>query len=723
VIKKAKGKMTLDGVLDEPDWQTAQVSSPFWQSSPYDTAYSEVTTEVRLTFDDNNFYVSAKCFQPKGTYVVQSLKRDFGPGTTDLFGIIIDTYGDKQNGFSFAVSPYGVQREGLISNGNNFATDWDNRWYSKVENYDEYYIVEIALPFKTLRYSQIPLKDELGNDIWHINFFRFFQKRSPPERSTWAYLPRFSSGNNVAFTGKLIWETPPPKPRANIAVIPYVLGSLNKDILNKKTAVTEGGAGIDAKIALSSSLNLDLTLNPDFAQVDVDKQQTNLSRFELLFPERRQLFLENSDLFGTFGFGNVNPFFSRRIGIGSKGEKVPILAGARLTGKLGNNWRVGLMNIQTDVNKTAKIGASNFTTAAVQRKVFTRSNIGWIFVNKENFKTDSTGENNWNIDKQSYNRIIGVDYNLFSKDGTWQGKAFYHRAITPPQLGKRIDPYTMAAFIDYGTQKFNFTSSYEMVGKDYIAQAGYVPRTDYYRTEPNFSFIFYPKSKVVNSWSIGMDGDIRWRKTDDKLTDWDFSPITFNMVFKNNAKLGIRPIRFDYTYLFEDFDPTNTGGKKLLTGTSYTYPASRITFNSDTRKTFYYLFDARMGRYFNGKIQSLASTWSYRYQPYGIFSVDINYNRINLPEGYNDRTLWLIGPKIDLSFTRDIFFTTFIQYNNQINNVNLNARFQWRFAPVSDLFIVYTDNYFAVDDDILGYRSFQTKNRGVVLKCTYWLNL
>jgi hypothetical protein len=282
-VKKAQGMIILDGVLGEEDWQTAELASPFLQSSPYDTTYSTIKTEVRITFDDNNIYVGAKCLQKKGTYVVQSLKRDFGPGTTDLFGVIIDTYGDKQNAFSFAVSPLGVQREGLISNGNEFTTDWDNKWYSKVETFDDFYIVELAIPFKTIRYNHTA-----GVNEWNINFLRFNQSVTPPERSTWAFLPRFASGNNVAFMGRLIWETPPPKPRANIALIPYVLGSLNKDVLAKKPVITEGVAGFDAKIAIGSSMNLDLTVNPDFAQVDVDRQQTNLSRFELFFPEKRQ---------------------------------------------------------------------------------------------------------------------------------------------------------------------------------------------------------------------------------------------------------------------------------------------------------------------------------------------------------------------------------------------------------------------------------------------------
>ncbi len=724
-IKKAKGKITLDGVLDEPDWAAAELASPFWQSIPYDTSFAITKTESRWTFDDNNIYISAKCFQKRDKYVVLSLKRDFGPGTTDLFGVIIDPFADKQNAFSFATSPFGVQREGLISNGNVFTTDWDNKWSLKIKNEENFWTVEMAIPFKTIRYNNSE------NSVWNINMLRYDQSRPVAERSTWAYLPRFASGNNIAFSGQLIWDNPPPKPSSNVSVIPYLLGSFNKDFLNKKPLDTEGGIGGDAKIAITSALNLDLTINPDFAQVEVDKQVTNLSRFELFFPERRQFFLENADLFGSFGFDNINPMFTRRIGLATDKDgntvKVPILLGARLSGKLDNNWRIGVMDIQTGVNRDLNLPATNFLATAIQRKIFSRSLLSFTFINKNNFNSDTLGNNTWELDKNGYNRVLGLDYNLASKDGKWQGKFFYHRSISTPSvlnsLGDSKSPFATAGFIRYNNTNFNFETGIENVGKSYNAEVGYVPRRNYYRIEPQFNFVFYPKSTIINSYSFGMDGDSRFRRDDYKTTDWDFSPLEFFLFFKNNAKFSLIPCRWDYTYLDKNFDPTNTGGKELLNGTNYTYRSIRTTFQTDTRKHLSALTQWRYGQYFNGKINSLQTTLSYRLQPYGVISLDVNYNYINLPEGFNDRKLWLIGPKFDMSFNKDLYFTTFIQYNNQRNNINLNARLQWRFAPVSDLFIVYTDNYFAVDDITNDYRAFQVKNRGLVLKCTYWLNL
>jgi hypothetical protein len=716
-IKKALSPITLDGNLTESDWAAAEKTTPFLESSPYDTGYAQSKTVLSLTFDDENIYIGATCFQKREKYVVVSLKRDFAPGTTDLLGILFDTFGDKQNAFSFAVSPLGVQREGLIANGNEFSSDWDNRWRTKVVNASDFWTVEIAIPFKTIRYKP-------ESSTWNINFLRFDQSVPVAERSTWSFLPRFSNGNNVAFSGQLVWETPPPKAGANIALVPYVLGEVQQQNVPVKNRDEGFGVGLDAKIALGSAMALDLTLNPDFAQVEADKQVTDLSRFELSFPEKRQFFLENADLFGNFGFGNINPLFSRRIGLAldsaNNSVRVPILGGLRLTGKLDKSWRLGFMDIQTKGESALKLPATNFMATALQRKVFSRSLISMIVVNKQNFGVDSLGKTIWEAQSNGFNRLVGLDYTLASKDGKWQGKAFYHRSWKPKTLN---DPFATAANIRYSSNRFYFYTGIEKVGEGFSADVGFVPRNNYYRAEPFFRFIFYPKSGRVNTWNVGTDGDIRFRITDNKRTDWDFSPLIFNITFQNNARVNFTPLRFDYIYLTGDFDPTKTDGKKLLAGTQYTYPSARANFQSDTRKAFSYAISSRFGNYFNGKIVETTLNAAYRYQPYGVLALDISYNNIQLPDGYKSAQLWVISPRADVSFTRNIFFTTLVQFNNQTNNLNLNARFQWRFAPVSDLFLVYTQNTFATDDALRGHEAYESKNRALVLKLNYWLNL
>jgi hypothetical protein len=720
-IKKAIGKIVLDGKIDEPDWQTANIATNFWQGQPYDTSFAIRKTEARVTFDDNFLYVSGVCYQPK-KYVVVSLKRDFQGGTTDIFSINIDTFKDKQNAFNFAVSPYGVQRDGLVAYGNELSTDWDNKWYSKVVNYEDRWIVEMAIPFKTLRYKPVE-----GQNEWLVNFLRFDQSQTKAERSSWCPIPRNFAGNSIAFSGTLVWQTPPPQPGANISIIPYLLGGLDKDFVKNTPSGTDKNVGFDAKIGITPSLNLDLTVNPDFAQVEVDQQVQNLSRFEVSFPEKRQFFLENSDLFGSFGFDNITPFFSRRVGLAyntktDQNERIPILFGARLSGRLDKNWRVGFLSMQTAAKENFNLPGANFGMLAVQRRVFARSNVAFMMVNKQNWLYDTLQKGNAGIDPKGYARIIGLEYNLASLDGKWSGKAFYHRLLVPQVADGQ---FAGAAYLEYNSTTWNMGGGYETVGQGYddANQIGYVSRDNYWRVEPNIFYSFYPKSNLINTLSVGIDGDFIWRRTDNKQLDWDFSPVFFNIRFQSSAQLRISPRRWNYTYLFDDFDPTRKGAGKLKENTEYTYSETRIVFTSNARKPLFYTIQARLGEYYAGSIFQLVSSFSYRYQPYGVFTIQSSYNKIKQPYGMSE--LLLIGPKVDLSFSRNVFFSTFAQYNNLSNNVNVNARFQWRFKPASDLFIVYTENYTADATTIENryFNSFQSKNRALVLKLTYWLNI
>lgn len=726
-IKKAIGKMVLDGKLDEADWKNAEVATNFRQSLPYDTSLAINQTEARITFDDNYLYVSGVCTQSR-KYVVVSLKRDYQGGTTDIFGVNLDSFQDKLNAFNFTVSPLGVQRDALVSNGSDVSTDWDNKWYSKVTNYDDHWVVEMAIPFKTIRY-----KVNENTNEWLVNFTRYDQSQKLAERSNWAGLPRFTSGNNLNFSGTMVWDNPPPKPGANISLIPYLLGSLDQDFQNKKALNTDRSVGFDAKIAVTPSLNLDVTVNPDFAQVEVDKQVQNLSRFEVSFPEKRQFFIENADLFGSFGTDNITPFFSRRVGLAynsktDQNERIPILFGTRLSGRLNKDWRIGFLTMQTGSKESFNLPSANYLMTAVQRRVFGRSNIGFVFTNKQNWNYDTLNHENVGVNANGYTRVVGLDYNLNSADGKWTGKFFYHRAITPKTQDGQ---YAGSAIINYESQKWSVTQGYEIVGQGYSVanQMGYVNRDNYYRTEPNIAYKFYPKSQLINTLRVGIDGDFFWRIKDNQALDWDFSPIFFGINFQSSASIRITPWRIDYTYLFSDFDPTRKGGGILKAGTEYTYSGFRINFISNPRRKFAYTLAGRLGEYFGGQIQQLNTNVSYRYQPYGVFSVDASYNKITQPYGASE--LILLRPKIDLSFSKSVFFSTLVQYNNLSNNLSVNSRFQWRFKPASDFFVVYTDNYYATEvygNDNLGNRylansSLQTKNRAIVFKLTYWLNV
>ncbi|MDB5262443.1 MAG: hydrolase, partial [Adhaeribacter sp.] len=462
-------------------------------------------------------------------------------------------------------------------------------------------------------------------------------------------------------------------------------------------------AGADVKIGITSALNLDLTINPDFSQVEVDRQVTNLERFELFFPERRQFFLENADLFANFGYGTIRPFFSRRIGL-----NVPIRAGARLSGKLNKDWRIGLMDMQTAGVEEQDLPAQNFAIVSLQRRVFSRSNIGILFVNKEslNYPTHS---DTLTPSYTRYNRNVGLEYNLASANNVWTGKAFVLKSFSPDKSGQDL---VQAAHLEYRSRKWNLLLQEEYVGKNYTAEVGYVPRSNYYKINPLASYSFFPKGSSILSHgpkvSLTHFFDDKLQKTD------NLNMLLYTLSFRSQ---GVFTVGFDdeYVKLLQPFDPTNSGKDTLSRGTEHHWKAWRTEFVSKPQSLFTYAFNTRSGSYYaNGSRLNLAGQIGYRFQPFVKLLANVSYNDIRLPEPWGSTKFWLVGSQLDLTLTNKIFFSSFFQYNEQTNNINLNTRFQWRYQPASDLFIVYTDNYLPAP--------FSVRNRALVLKLTYWWN-
>jgi hypothetical protein len=698
LIRKANGPINVDGILDESAWKVADVADNFHRVLPIDTGYATSTSEVFLTYTEDKIFIGIICYDElPGEDIVESLRRDFSFGANSNFLVFIDPFDDKTNGFSFGASRAGAQWDGLLADGGTNGVDlkWDNKWDLAVTDSGDKWIIEMGIPFKTIRYKQ-------GITTWGINFSRLDLKRN--EKSSWTPVQRQFPTSSLAFTGVLEWDAPPPNPGTNISLIPYMLGSAAKDFENNGADKQTFDAGIDAKIAITSSLNLDLTVNPDFAQAEVDEQITNLDRFELFFPEKRQFFLENNDLFANFGFDRMRPFFSRRIGLES-----PIVAGARLSGKINKDWRIGLMNITTLKVDSAELPAQNYTVAALQRRVFDRSNISLIITNRDAIKLDQMQFDSASTNQSQYNRLIGLDYNLASKDNIWIGKFFLHKSFTPDV---QSNDFAHGVNLSYNTQNFRAEWNHGIVGENFNAEMGFVPRTGFYRIAPELSYSFYPNSTTVNRHGPTVENTTFWNKDFDH-TDNELE-IRYDILWLNRAEAQLEYTNF-FVLLQDPFDPTNSGGVKLPAGSDYNWSTLRASFTSDARKRVNYKIGGSYGGYFNGNRGAVDGAVAYRYQPYGSISVNVSYNNIQMPDPYKDAEFFLVGPKLDLTFTDKIFFTTFVQYNNQANNLNINSRFQWRFKPVSDFFIIYTDNYLP--------ENMMVKNRALVVKINYWLNL
>lgn len=722
-VKFTTEKIKIDGVLDEQTWAAIPTIGTFWQYFPADTLKAVYKTEVKLTFDDKNIYVSAKCHAQHKNYVVLSYRRDYRAGSNDNVSFIFDTFNDRTNAFLFGTNPLGVMREALLYNGatdNTFFSEfWDNKWTAESKIYDNYWTTEVAIPFTTLRFKE-------GTTQWLFKSYRFDTQIN--EQSTVVQIPQNQLIMNLGYSIPIVFEKPLRKTGANISLIPYIATGNAQDFVNRNNPNngTRFNVGGDAKIAVTSGLNLDLTVNPDFSNVEADRQIINLTRFDINLPEQRQFFLENSDLFSGFGSYVINPFlppqgnlggagnqilspfFSRQIGIAkdsTTGLGVPnrIVYGARLSGKLDDNWRVGLLNAQTADDEFKGISGANFAVASVQRKVFSRSNIAAIFVNKQTLHPEM-GRN-----LSSFNRVGGLEYNFTSRDSRWQGKAYYHHSFSE---NKQKEAFANGFSIMYSVLKYTFRWAHDWVGKGYDAEVGFVPRKDFLRINPTLGFSFYPRTRLVNRYSVGVALE-QYSMPNVGITDRTAGPF-LSMSFQSSARM-LLSLNQNYTYLFSDFDALRSNGKlpSLKQGGSYTYYNASLNYFSDQRRKWWLFAQPLVGQYYDGTIVSLAGSINYRYQPYIALAMNFTYNRINLPIG--DNNVFLLGPRLDWTFSKKVFLTTFLQYNSQFENMNINTRFQWRFAPVSDFFLVYIDNYNTTNGE--------SRNRSIQAKLTYWFNL
>lgn len=719
-VKYTTAPIELDGVPDEAQWLNAPVMKGFQQYFPDDKSKANYDSEIKILFDEKNIYISGSMLSKGNEYIIPSFRRDFRAGGNDNITFVFDTFDDHTNGFMFGTNPYGVMREGLLFNGgtdNSFLNMfWDNKWKSAAKIYDGKWTCEIVIPLSTLRFKE-------GSQKWNFKCYRFDTQAN--ETTALVGMPQNQIVMSLGFSTPIVFEKPLKKAGSNIAIIPYLLGSSIKNF--EKPGSNDGlkaGFGFDAKVGVTSGLNLDLTYNPDFSNVQVDRQIVNLSRFDINLPEQRQFFLENSDLFtgygsvitnpylpptGTAAIGNqlFTPFFSRSIGIAydsvtKQNVQSKIDYGVRLSGKIDDNWRIGFMNTQTGKDTISKTNAQNYSVFSVQRKVFDRSNIAAIFVNK-------FAVGNENGSGSRFNRVGGLEYNLASKDNRWQGKAFYHKSFDAVAKDKA---FAHGGVLNYTIKSFTAKWSHDVVGAGFNAESGFVPRKDYVHFNPTFGFNFFPKSTILNRYSFGLAYD-SFQSKSLGLTDLKAGPFLL-LGFQNTSRI-LMSFNQNYTYLFKNFDVLRSDNKlpSLQKGSNYRYKTWEANYVSDLRKVFSAVINPIIGTYYDGNIISFSGNLNYRFQPYAALTLNYSYNKINVSTGKND--VIVIGPNVDITLNKSIFWTSYVQYNSQFKNLNVNSRLQWRFAPVSDFFLVYTDNY--------NSEVWMPKNRAIFAKLTYWFSL
>jgi hypothetical protein len=706
-IQPTTNPIVLDGVLDEPAWKNSTIAKDFFKKYPNDIGAPKQQTEVRMTYDDKNIYFAFKVFA-KEEQIIKSLKRDVGYDGSDGIAVVLDPLNQKTNGFIFALTSKNVQSEDELSTNTEekLSFSWDTKWNSATKMYAGYWIAEIAIPFKSLRYNDKQL-------FWGINFLRGDLQSN--EYSCWTKVPPIFKSYDFGYMGVLNWPAAPPKTSVNKILLPYITGNSTTDDENNKLLQNSGSIGFDAKMSLNSSLNLDVTVNPDFSQVEVDQLVTNLTRFNIFLPEKRTFFLENGDLFSNLGNYFVSPFYSRSIGLDKDGNSIPILLGARISGNLNGSTRIGIMDIQTGAK--GSYSPENFSAITIQKRLWQRSLLKTYFLDRENFISAEEIKKN---PMDQYGRNAGMTLSLANNEGTKKGEISFHQSIKPNINDK--DAFFEANF-SRTIKDWRFFGQMGNVGKNYYTDMGYVQRIDNYdalrdttiRVGYKDAYSSISKRIFLNTGKIGR---IEFSLEEFLVLNADNSfsenenAFKINTEYRNSSGLKLTFTNSNLNLLY----PTKPGnGLPIPTGT-YRYNQFNLMYYSDMRKMFSWNSMVTLGQYYNGDITGLGAGIIWRNQPHLTFSLNAEIDKIQLPSVYGSNNLILIAPKLEYNFNTKLFWTTFVQYNTQQNNFNINSRMQYRFKPMSDFFLVYTDNYFT--DPVI-----KNKNRAIIFKFSYWFNL
>lgn len=666
----------IDGeVMEDPVWQGITPFGNLVQTQPNFGQAASEKTDIRIAYTADTFYVSVVCYDANPEQlVVSDARRDANLDNTDAFIFIMDTYQDGQNGFIFGTNSLGVEYDAQVDNegqGNfnanrqqggtigGFNLNWDAAFEVKAKVGDFGWSAEFAIPLRTIRF-------QAGRD-WGINFRRNIRKTN--EIVYWASLPIGFSLNRLSLAGTLKGlELRNP---GNLKVIPYVLGRLDKDyeVADPSREFTPEVGG-DIKYSITPSLTLDLTYNTDFAQVEVDDQQVNLDRFNLFFPEKRPFFLENAGLFSVGSPGEVDLFFSRRIGIGDDGNIVPIIGGARLSGKL-NRTNVGFLSMFTDDVGDVGIEKNNYTVARVNHEFKGRTALGAAFISRTGIETDN-----------DYNRTFAIDGKL-GLGNKARMSGFYARSVDPDDPD---DAHSFKFQTDYQWNNWVMRAAYTEVGEGFNPEVGFLLRSSF--RKPEALILHHMRPKKENSRILEYRPHISYRGywNFEGFQETGFLHIDNHWEYKSGLEFHTG-INFTTEGVVEAFEISD--GVVVQPGT-YKHAESQLIFFTNRSKPVSVNIRSVMGGSFGGSRYLNSATLSLRRGDKFNADFTYQYNRFNLPVG--DFSANIFRSQITYAFTPTMFVQGLIQNNSTRNLWAANIRFSWLQRANTGLFIVYNHN-------------------------------
>ncbi|MGE0359355.1 MAG: DUF5916 domain-containing protein [Vicinamibacterales bacterium] len=693
--------LTLDGALDEAAYREVKPISHFIQMEPRQGQPATERTEAWLFFDDRNFYVAVRSYDSAPERLVANeMRRDsFNVFQNDNLTVSIDSLYTRRSGYFFQTNALGALRDQEVFDERSNNNDWNTVWYTRSQILADGWTTEIAIPFKSLRFRAA------GPQVWGFNLRRVVRWKN--EQHSIAPIPA-SAGNRAMYRfdifATLVGVETPSQAR-NLEVKPYTIGAIttNKAARPPFSNDPSGNLGGDVKYGVTKSLMADLTVRTDFAQVEEDQQQVNLTRFSLFFPERRDFFLEGQGLF-NFGAGqrggdggggpSLTPvvFYSRRIGLSSTGQSLPIEAGGRLSGRIGR-YSVGLLNIQTDDSRIASTPATNFSVVRLRRDVLRRSNVGLIATHRR--PGDGTA-----------NSVVGVDANLaFFQNVIAQG--FWTMSDSGGAGQSVADRSSYRGEFEYNGDRYGARVEHLTVGRHYDPQIGFLRREAFSRHYGTLRFSPRP-ANATRIRKHYYEAEFDYISGSDGVLETQEARANYRLELQNNDQFRLEYGRI-YELLRQPF-PVVPG--RVIPAGGYRFADLRSEYQFGPQRRLSGTIALAHGGFYEGTKSEAGYRGLVVVSPRLTLEPGITINWLDLPAGR--ATTKLVTNRTNLTLSPRMALAVNVQYNSTSNSVISSIRYRWEYRAGSDLFVVYSDGR-----DTTGRRGFpDLVNRTFVVKAT-----
>ncbi len=672
--------LKIDGQLNEPEWNSVDAISQFIQVEPYQGASANFETRVKTVYNRHFLYFGIFASDTAGMKALRAtnFKRDFDDRQHDLVSISFDGFNDQRNAMCFAVNPWGVQKDFLSFDDLYFDENWDGLWKVRTTRTDSGWYAEISIPWQTLRYPKTT--DALQS--WGINIYR--NRRLSNEITAFSPYPRVFTASRMNYAGVIDSLRPPP-PKPNIRIQPYLLGAFDRyknfdpSVDPKQSSVKIGG---DLKWAINTNSVLDITANTDFAQADVDLQVNNVTRFSVFFPEKRQFFLENASLFspvvkqatdGSGGMMQLQPFFSRTIGLDNFGNPIPILAGGRFVHRSSSS-NYGAIVMRQDASDNSE--ATNFFVGRYSQNFGGQNRIGGLVTVK-----NSPGASNVESTVDAFIRL---------------GESQSLNTIISHSVTTNTNKQGIAGVAQYylSTNNYKIWLTQSVVTKDYDPQMGFVSRNDVIGTTPGMNWYYrgkaLPFKKLIRAFEPGVLPEFYWQASTGRSIERSFSmwPIWIN--FQSGAYFGfaITPV---FQSLTTSFEPLGV----VIAPGNYNYTQEAMMLSTDPSKAISFATDLKFGEYFNGRLTS--ADFKLQIAPVPHVSILAQFNRnkftdVGIQKGKSVVDLYIVQGRFAIN--PRIQLIGFYQKNSLDKSQNYNIRFSWEYKPLSQLYLIFNHSEF-----------------------------